>query len=876
MASFSVPTLPPPPIQHRHQAMASASPDNHNHSHHHHEQQAQQQIPQQQLSSHAIASQPKTLPELEAKYGRLKRKYFEMEGRVKDEKREKEEVVLLNLRLKEERRSLLSRIEELERGSDHRFGNAYPNAYKPPEVALHNLAHLRQTLDSDDRDEAPDEPRKMSRHIGALSKKSRSTDDVEKSEPDHGALTVQASNAASSSTTTSAKKKSTRSSSKKTETFVQSAEPPQQPAATIVSSGGTRLRIKPPAPPQESQSQTRSHRQPSPQSAPSQGPLQPSGPQHLQAQSSPNQSHSQSPSQPQKQHPTKVESAPGDGISPISPLHSPPPGSSSQTIILAPGQLQPTAAQVRGPNPRASSLQRATKPKRLKPHTVTAKTFSVPMIPRDPRTSNPILPLNVGIMTVISLGEVCMREHFHTERYIFPVGYEVTRRYLSAVNANSDTTYNCKILEGPAGPVFQIIAHDMPAPIEAGTATGAWSGIVRAANLLRNRQHSNSVSGPDYFGLGQNTIKHLIQGLPNADKLRDYVWQNYLEGGPMGGRHAAVMPALPDDPNDHVYRPPAHEPMEVDHDKDHDHHVNEHKDSTPPEASTLEASSRNSSEHSLKHLVTTNSADDVHSTTSDTPPRPRSRQQPIKDEKNIPSNHKVPSSMASILNAYPEPEADVSMSSPVRSPRPAHSPLLSKTASSHGSPQITHGGDSPSTVGERSSLRSTDEPHLTKLPVIPRDGNGHPILPLEVSLVTVLSLGEICTRADYHNRRCIYPIGYEINRRWMSAIDPDADVIYNCKIMEGPEDQGPLFQVTALDQPKDQVLSNTSSGAWEGFLERAKAIRHQFPIAGDNGDEYFGLTNPTIRHMLQELPGAKELAYYEWKSYVEAGRSAKK
>lgn len=38
-----------------------------------------------------------------------------------------------------------------------------------------------------------------------------------------------------------------------------------------------------------------------------------------------------------------------------------------------------------------------------------------------------MLPLNVGIMTVISLGEVCMRDHFHTERYIFPVGYEVTR-----------------------------------------------------------------------------------------------------------------------------------------------------------------------------------------------------------------------------------------------------------------------------------------------------------------------------------------------------------------------------------------------------------------------------------------------------------------
>lgn len=73
-----------------------------------------------------------------------------------------------------------------------------------------------------------------------------------------------------------------------------------------------------------------------------------------------------------------------------------------------------------------SEIQRHAKPKRLKAHTVTTKSFSIPMVPRD-KKGKPMLPLNVGIMTVISLGDVCMREHFHTERYIFPVGYEVTR-----------------------------------------------------------------------------------------------------------------------------------------------------------------------------------------------------------------------------------------------------------------------------------------------------------------------------------------------------------------------------------------------------------------------------------------------------------------
>ncbi|KAH8104641.1 hypothetical protein BXZ70DRAFT_887891 [Cristinia sonorae] len=196
---------------------------------------------------------------------------------------------------------------------------------------------------------------------------------------------------------------------------------------------------------------------------------------------------------------------------------------------------------------RPSEMQRHTKPKRLKAHTVTTKSFSIPVVPRD-KNHSPMLPLNVGIMTVLNLGSICMREHFHTERYIFPIGYEVTRRYLSTVDPNAEVVYNCKIMDGGDGPKFQIIAADVPeSPFTAGTATGAWSVVVRSANSIRNRQHSNSVSGPDFFGLGQNTIKHLIQELPGADMLKDYVWQKFVEGGPLGGRHAAVIPALPED-----------------------------------------------------------------------------------------------------------------------------------------------------------------------------------------------------------------------------------------------------------------------------------------------------------------------------------------
>jgi hypothetical protein len=103
---------------------------------------------------------------------------------------------------------------------------------------------------------------------------------------------------------------------------------------------------------------------------------------------------------------------------------------------------------------------------------------------------------------------------------------------LSTLDPNSEVVYHCTILDGGDGPKFQIVPSDVPdRTVIAGTATGAWSNIVKQANAIRSRQHSNSVSGPDFFGLGQNTIKHLIQELPNADRLRDYVWQNFIEGG---------------------------------------------------------------------------------------------------------------------------------------------------------------------------------------------------------------------------------------------------------------------------------------------------------------------------------------------------------
>ncbi|KAF9989242.1 hypothetical protein BGZ75_007064 [Mortierella antarctica] len=132
------------------------------------------------------------------------------------------------------------------------------------------------------------------------------------------------------------------------------------------------------------------------------------------------------------------------------------------------------------------------------------------------------LPLTIGIITLMDIGHVVFdREAFHNERYIWPVGYKMSRSYNSMIDPTNLTTYTCS---------FQIDAEDQPGkPIIAGTATGAWTHVVKTANQIRRREHSNSASGPDYFGFSNATIAKMIQDLPNVDKCTSYIMQRFEE-----------------------------------------------------------------------------------------------------------------------------------------------------------------------------------------------------------------------------------------------------------------------------------------------------------------------------------------------------------
>ncbi|KAJ2786777.1 hypothetical protein GGI15_001232 [Coemansia interrupta] len=185
--------------------------------------------------------------------------------------------------------------------------------------------------------------------------------------------------------------------------------------------------------------------------------------------------------------------------------------------------------------PSAEIAQRPPGKRRKRHHDIASKVRSVQPVPQD-KNGNYELPVQVGILTVLNLGHVVWdRDAYHNERYIWPVGYTVQREYYSMRDPNRQVIYTCWITDGGEAPLFHVEAEDTPeSPIVAPTATGAWTTVLRAVNKIRQREHSNSASGPDYFGFSHPTIAKMIQDLPGTDKCRMYITQHFVS---MKDRH---------------------------------------------------------------------------------------------------------------------------------------------------------------------------------------------------------------------------------------------------------------------------------------------------------------------------------------------------
>lgn len=177
---------------------------------------------------------------------------------------------------------------------------------------------------------------------------------------------------------------------------------------------------------------------------------------------------------------------------------------------------------------------------------------------------------------------------------------------------------------------------------------------------------------------------------------------------------------------------------------------------------------------------------------------------------------------------------------------------------------------------------------------VPYDEHGNPILPITFGVVTLHELGSIVTgRVSFHNKRYIWPVGYHTSRSYLSSANPDSQTVYHSRILDPLNDPdgvidrasfnavpasegeltGPVFDVTAEDNPTQHFQSTTPTGAWTAVVKHANAVRGKDYTNSASGPDFFGLSNPTIMMLIEKLPGSGECSQYQMKVFETASKS---
>ena len=77
--------------------------------------------------------------------------------------------------------------------------------------------------------------------------------------------------------------------------------------------------------------------------------------------------------------------------------------------------------------------------------------------------------------------------------------------------------------------MFRVTSSEEPDnPIVKESTSGCWLEFAKKIEVLQNLRKGGkvTVSGPDRYGLQEQSVVKLIQQLPNADKCKKYIFKN--------------------------------------------------------------------------------------------------------------------------------------------------------------------------------------------------------------------------------------------------------------------------------------------------------------------------------------------------------------
>jgi hypothetical protein len=147
-----------------------------------------------------------------------------------------------------------------------------------------------------------------------------------------------------------------------------------------------------------------------------------------------------------------------------------------------------------------------------------------------------------------------------------------------------------------------------------------------------------------------------------------------------------------------------------------------------------------------------------------------------------------------------------------------------------------------------------------------KDISGNIIFPLVVNnSLTLLEVGRISTNSNYHSEHNLFPIGYKSQRVYASTKERGKKANYNCEILEGADGK-PLYRVTSSEDPTNPIVRDSSTGCWVYICSKvndlAEVKKAKVTISGT---ERFGLLEPNICRILENLPEADKCMKYKFK-----------
>lgn len=138
------------------------------------------------------------------------------------------------------------------------------------------------------------------------------------------------------------------------------------------------------------------------------------------------------------------------------------------------------------------------------------------------------LPITLGKTIVIDIGKIDIRDNFHTQRCIYPIGFCAKRLFRSFLTPIREVWYDCWIEEEDGHPLFRISLSGQPL-VSSPNIDTVWKEVQSIFDNKMVFDGQPPIDGEEYFGLHDRIVQLLIEGHPDALKLKDYVFYSQRE-----------------------------------------------------------------------------------------------------------------------------------------------------------------------------------------------------------------------------------------------------------------------------------------------------------------------------------------------------------